>query len=139
MHGRHNYVTITFESLACSYTSNTMVTSSSGNEQQQSTVGVFGELLVPNSNSAAPMATTPDNATDAGPPPLLIMRSPTNPFIASMPIRRPINGPFTCQVPLSHSLSRMRPGAIPINISADRKSQADGEVHLVPAAANSTT
>ena len=85
--------------------------------------------MVPSSNSAAPMATTPDNTTDAGPPPLLIMRSPTNHFIASMPIRRPINGSFTRQVPLSHSLSRMRPGAIPINISADRKSQADGEVY----------
>ena len=108
------------------------------NEQQQSAARVFGELSVPNSNSVAPMATTSDNATDAGPPPLLIMRSPTNPSIASMPIRRPINGPFTCQGPLSHPLSRIRPGAILINISADRMSQADGEVHLLPAAAAAT-
>ena len=107
---------------------NTMVTSSNGNEQQQSAAVVFGELSVPNNNSAAPMATTPDNATDAGPSPLLIIRSPTNSFIASMPIKQPINGPFTCQGPLLRSLSRMRPGAIPINISAERKSQADGEV-----------
>ena len=32
----------------------------------------------------------------------------------------------------------MRPDAISINISADRNSQADGEVHLLPAAAAAT-
>ena len=55
------------------------------NEQQQSAACIFEGLSVTISNSAAPTATMPNNATDAGPPPLL--RTPTNTSIINMLIR----------------------------------------------------